>query len=62
MIFTVQVVNKDNQQSEETLALIRYTAGKTSGKETNNATMRRLMWETVLSVVRRAADSQAIEL
>ncbi len=37
MIFTVRVVNKDNQQSEETLALSRYSAVKTSGKETKNA-------------------------
>ncbi len=48
MIFTVQVVNKDNQQSEETLALIRYSAVKTSGKETKNAAMQHLVWEAVL--------------
>ena len=47
MIFTVQVVDKDNQQSEESLAFERYYAVKPSGKETKNATMRHLVWETV---------------
>ncbi len=47
MIFTVQVVDKDNQQSEESLAFVRYYAVKPSGKETKNAIMRHLVWETV---------------
>ena len=47
MIFTVQVVDNDNQQSEESLAFVRYYAVKPSGKENKNATMRHLVWETV---------------
>ncbi|DBA75754.1 TPA: hypothetical protein ACH3X1_010165 [Trebouxia sp. C0004] len=47
MIFAVQVVDKDNQQSEEPLAFVRYYGVKPSGKETKNATMRHLVWETV---------------
>ncbi len=47
MIFTVRVLSKDNQQSEEPLALVRYYAVKPSGKEAKNATMRHLVWETV---------------
>ena len=46
MIFTVQVVDNDNQQSEESLAFVRCYAVKPSGKETENATMRHLVWET----------------
>lgn len=47
MIFTVQVVDKDNRQSEESLAFVRCYAVKPSGKETKTATMRHMMWETV---------------
>ena len=47
MIFTVRVASKDNQQSEEPLALVRYYAVKPYGKEAKNATMRHLVWETV---------------
>ena len=61
MIFTVQVVDNDNQQSEESLAFVRCYAVKPSGKETENATMRHLVW-TALSLVSSAADSQAIRL
>ncbi|DBA87915.1 TPA: hypothetical protein ACH3X1_004903 [Trebouxia sp. C0004] len=42
-----QVVDKDNQQSEEPLSFVRYYAVKPSGKETKNATMRHLVGETV---------------
>ncbi|DBA98250.1 TPA: hypothetical protein ACH3X1_001174 [Trebouxia sp. C0004] len=41
------VVDKDNQQSEETLSFVRYYAVKPSAKETKNATMRHLVWEIV---------------
>ncbi len=47
MIFKVRVANKDNQQSEEPLAFVRYCAVKTSGKEAKTAAMRHLVWETV---------------
>ena len=47
MIFTVRVANKDNQQSEEPFAFVRYYGVKPSGKEAKNATMRHLVWETV---------------
>ncbi len=47
MIFTVQVVDKDNQQSEASLAFVRYYTVKPSGKETKNATMQHLVWENV---------------
>lgn len=46
-IFTVQVVDNDNQQSEESLAFVRCYAVKPSGKETKNVTMRLWVWETV---------------
>ena len=47
MIFTVRVADKDNQQSEEPLPSVRYYAVKPSGKETKNAIMWYLVWETV---------------
>ena len=47
MIFTVRVLDKDNQQLEEPLGFVKYYAVKPSGKETNKAAMRHLVWEIV---------------
>jgi hypothetical protein len=40
MVFTVRVIDKDNQHYEEALAFVTYFAVKPSGKETKKATMR----------------------
>ena len=37
MIFTVQVVDDDNQQSEESVAFVRYYSVKPSGKNCDDA-------------------------
>ncbi len=42
MIFTVWVLDKDNQQFEGPLAFVKYYAVKPSGKETNKAAMQHM--------------------
>ncbi len=62
MIFTVQVANKDNQQSEE--PFIRYYAGQPAGKKARRQKPLPcgiLCGRPSLSVVSSAADSQAME-
>ena len=47
MIFTIWVLDKDNQQFEEPLAFVRYYAIKPPGRETKRQRCGIMVWETI---------------
>ena len=62
MIFTIWVLDKDNQQFEEPLAFVRYYAVKPPGKKTKGSECGIWCGRLHPAVVSSAADSQTIEL